>query len=297
MACYNEYGDDMYKILKNEPIGEKIYLLEVEAPLVVKNCLPGQFVIVMANEDSERIPLTIYDYNRETSILSMIYQVVGSSTLELTKKKESLFSVAGPLGKPSEVVTNIEEYKGKKIVMIGGGVGIAPVYPQAKYFKNHGLSVDIIYGAKNKDLLIILEELKSVCDHLVVVTDDGSNGKQGLVTDALKEYHDYDLCIVMGSTIMMKFVCNLTKELNIKTIASMNPIMVDGTGMCGACRLLVGNEVKFACVDGPEFDGHLVDFDAAIKRMNLYKEEEGRRYLKDLEGDTHSGGCGICGDK
>ena len=286
----------MYKILKNEPIGEKIYLLEVEAPLVVKNCLLGQFVIVMAKEDSERIPLTIYDYDRETSILSMIYQVVGSSTLELTKMNESLFSVAGPLGKPSEVVTDIEAYKDKKIVMIGGGVGIAPVYPQAKYFKEHGLSVDIIYGAKNKDLLIILDKLESVCDHLTVVTDDGSNGKQGLVTDALKEYHDYDLCIVMGSTIMMKFVCNLTKELNIKTIASMNPIMVDGTGMCGACRLLVNNEVKFACVDGPEFDGHLVDFDAAIKRMNLYKEEEGRRYLKDLEGETHSGGCGICGD-
>ena len=287
----------MYKILKNECIGDKIYLLEVLAPLVVKNCLPGQFVIVMTKEDSERIPLTIYDYDRETSILSMIYQVVGSSTLELTKEHNELFSVAGPLGKPSEVVTNIDNYKGKKIVMIGGGVGIAPVYPQAKYFTSHGTDVDIIYGAKNKDLLIILDKLKSVCHNLTIVTDDGSYGMKGLVTDALKEKHDYDLCIVMGSTVMMKFVCNLTKELNIKTIASMNPIMVDGTGMCGACRLLVNNEVKFACVDGPEFDGHLVDFDAAIKRMNLYKDEEGRRYLKDLEGNTHSGGCGICGDK
>ena len=287
----------MYKILKNESIGEKIFLLEVEAPLVVKNALPGQFVIVMSKDDSERIPLTIYDYNKETSVLSMIYQVVGSSTLELSKMHDELFSVAGPLGKPSEVVTNIEKYKGKKIIMIGGGVGIAPVYPQAKYFTSHGLDVDIIYGAKNKDLLIILDKLQSVCNNLIVVTDDGSNGKKGLVTDALKEKHDYDLCIVMGSTIMMKFVCNLTKELNIKTIASMNPIMVDGTGMCGACRLLVNNEVKFACVDGPEFDGHLVDFDAAIKRMNLYKDEEGRRYLKDLEGETHSGGCGNCGDK
>ncbi len=287
----------MYKILKNESIGEKIFLLEVEAPLVVKNALPGQFVIVMSKDDSERIPLTIYDYNKETSVLSMIYQVVGSSTLELSKMHDELFSVAGPLGKPSEVVTNIEKYKGKKIIMIGGGVGIAPVYPQAKYFTSHGLDVDIIYGAKNKDLLIILDKLQSVCNNLTVVTDDGSNGKKGLVTDALKEKHDYDLCIVMGSTIMMKFVCNLTKELNIKTIASMNPIMVDGTGMCGACRLLVNNEVKFACVDGPEFDGHLVDFDAAIKRMNLYKDEEGRRYLKDLEGETHSGGCGNCGDK
>ncbi len=287
----------MYKILKNECIGDKIYLLEVLAPLVVKNCLPGQFVIVMTKEDSERIPLTIYDYDRETSILSMIYQVVGSSTLELTKEHNELFSVAGPLGKPSEVVTNIDNYKGKKIVMIGGGVGIAPVYPQAKYFTSHGTDVDIIYGAKNKDLLIILDKLKSVCHNLTIVTDDGSYGMKGLVTDALKEKHDYDLCIVMGSTVMMKFVCMLTKELNIKTIVSMNPIMVDGTGMCGACRLLVNNEVKFACVDGPEFDGHLVDFDAAIKRMNLYKDEEGRRYLKDLEGNTHSGGCGICGDK
>ncbi len=287
----------MYKILKNECIADHIYLLEVKAPLVVKNALPGQFVIVMSKSDSERIPLTIYDYDKKTSILRMIYQVVGSSTLELSKMKTDLFSVAGPLGRPSEVVTNIDKYKDKKIVMIGGGVGIAPVYPQAKYFTNHGLDVDIIYGAKNKDLLIILDELKSVCHNLTVVTDDGSYAKKGLVTDALKEKHDYDLCIVMGSTIMMKFVCNLTKDLNIKTIASMNPIMVDGTGMCGACRLLVNNEVKFACVDGPEFDGHLVDFDAAIKRMNLYKDEEGRRYLKDLEGTTHSGNCGNCGDK
>ena len=215
----------------------------------------------------------------------------------MTKIKDELFSVAGPLGKPSEVVTNIDDYKGKKIVMIGGGVGIAPVYPQAKYFTSHGIDVDIIYGAKNKSLLIILDKLKEVCNNLTIVTDDGSYGQKGLVTDALKEKHDYDLCIVMGSTIMMKFVCKLTKELNIKTIASMNPIMVDGTGMCGACRLLVGDEVKFACVDGPEFDGHLVDFDAAIKRMELYKDEEKRSYLKDLEGDTHSGGCGYCGEE
>ncbi len=287
----------MYRILKNESIGDKIFLLEVEAPLLVKNALPGQFVIVMSKEDSERIPLTIYDYDKEKAILRLIYQVVGASTLELSQTQNELFSVVGPLGKPSEVVTHIEEYKGKKIVMVGGGVGIAPVYPQAKYFTAHGLDVDIIYGAKNKDLLIILEELKSVCNHLIVVTDDGSNGRQGLVTDTLKENHDYDLCIVMGSAVMMKFVCALTKEYNIKTIASMNPIMVDGTGMCGACRLLVNNEVKFACVDGPEFDGHLVDFDAAIKRMNLYKDEEGRRYLKALEGNTHSGGCGMCGEE
>ena len=287
----------MYKILKNVSIGDHIFLLEVEAPLVIKNALPGQFVIVMAKSDSERIPLTIYDYDKEKLVLKLIYQVVGSSTLELSKTENELFSVAGPLGKPSEVVQNIDKYQNKKIVMIGGGVGIAPVYPQAKYFKEHGLDVDIIYGAKNKDLLIILDELKDVCHNLTIVTDDGSYGMKGLVTDALKEKHDYDLCIVMGSTIMMKFVCNLTKELNIKTIASMNPIMVDGTGMCGACRLLVNNEVKFACVDGPEFDGHLVDFDAAIKRMELYRVEEGRRYLKDLEGSTHSGGCGNCGDK
>lgn len=287
----------MYKILKNVSIGDHIFLLEVEAPLVIKNALPGQFVIVMAKSDSERIPLTIYDYDKEKSVLKLIYQVVGSSTLELSKTENELFSVAGPLGKPSEVVQNIDKYQNKKIVMIGGGVGIAPVYPQAKYFKEHGLDVDIVYGAKNKDLLIILDELKDVCHNLTIVTDDGSYGMKGLVTDALKAHHDYDLCIVMGSTIMMKFVCQLTKELNIKTIASMNPIMVDGTGMCGACRLLVNNEVKFACVDGPEFDGHLVDFDAAIKRMELYRVEEGRRYLKDLEGSTHSGGCGNCGDK
>lgn len=287
----------MYKILKNELIADKIYLLEVEAPLVVKNALPGQFVIVMGKEDSERIPLTIYDYDKETSRLSMIYQVVGSSTLELTKLQESLFSIVGPLGNPSEVVLNVDEYKDKKLVLIGGGVGIAPIYPQAKFFHEHGIDVDIVYGAKNKDLLIILDKLKEVCNNLIIVTDDGSYGEKGVVTDALKEDNDYDLCIAMGSVIMMKFVTLKTKELNIPTIVSMNPIMVDGTGMCGACRLIVGDEVKFACVDGPEFDGHKVDYDAAIKRMNLYKDFEGRKYLEAIEGDTHSGGCGNCGDE
>ena len=287
----------MYRVRKNECIGKDVYLLEVEAPLVVKKCLPGQFVIVMAYESSERSPLTIYDYDRENGILSLIYQVIGASTMELTEVTDSLFSVAGPLGNPSELMEN-DDILDKKILFVAGGVGIAPVYPQAKYLTSRGVDVDIIYGARTKDIIVIEEETKKVCNNLYITTDDGSYGNQGNVTDMMKKLDKkYDYCVAIGPVIMMKFVALYTKELGIKTIVSMNPIMVDGTGMCGACRLLVDGKVKFACVDGPEFDGHKVDFDNALKRMSIYKTEEGRKKLMMEEGSTHHGGCGNCGDK
>lgn len=288
----------MYKILKNELIGENTYELDVEAPLVVNKCLPGQFVIVMASEDAERIPLTIYDYDKGEGILKMIYQVVGASTYDLTKETKELFCVVGPLGKPSKIIENISDYENKSILFVAGGVGVAPVYPQAKYLFNKVGNVDIIYGAKSANYLIIEEEIKKVSNNLYIATDDGSKGFKGMVTDCLKSLDKtYDICVAIGPVIMMKYVSMLTKSLDIPTIVSMNPIMLDGTGMCGACRLLLDGEVKFACVDGPEFDGWKIDFDAALKRMDLYKDFEGRKYLERQEGSTHHGNCGNCGDK
>lgn len=285
----------MYRIIKNEEIAKNIYELVVDAPLVVKNANPGQFVIVMGYPDSERIPLTIVDYNKETGMLTMIYQVVGATTLELSKISNELFSVVGPLGKKSEYINR--DVKGKKYVLVGGGIGIAPIYPQAKSLYEKGAIVDIIYGAKNKDLFILEDKLNDVCNNITFVTDDGSFGEKGLVTDVLKMRNNmYDECIAIGPMIMMKFVSELTKDMNLKTTVSLNPIMVDGTGMCGACRVIVDGNVKFACVDGPEFDGHKVNFDAVIKRMSIYKTEEGKAYLKEKEGNTFSGGCGNCGD-
>ena len=269
----------MYKVLYNKKISENSYELLVEAPLVVKKALPGQFVIVMAYEDSERIPLTIYDYDREKGLLYLIYQVVGGSTLELSKIEDSLFSVTGPLGRPNEICANPDEFKGKRIVYVAGGVGIAPVYPQVKYLKEHGFAVDIIYGSREKELLLIRDKAESVARHVFYATDDGSFGEKGFVTNILeREINNYDICVAIGPVIMMKNVSELTKKYNMKTIVSMNPIMVDGSGMCGACRCEVEGKPKFACIDGPEFDGHKVDFDIAMKRMNIYKEEEKEKW-------------------
>lgn len=285
----------MYKVLKNEKIADNVYYMQVNAPLIVKNANPGQFVIIMKVESSERIPLTIVDYDKDTGIIDLIYQVVGASTYELSLAQDKLFAVVGPLGKKSLFVKN--DVKDKRFVLVGGGIGIAPLFPQAKYLHEHGAKVDIIYGARNKDLFILKDKLENVCDDITYVTDDGSNGVKGMVTDILCERDKrYDEAIVIGPMVMMKFTCLLTKKMNLKTTVSLNPIMVDGTGMCGACRVIVDGDVKFACVDGPEFDGHLVDFDNAIKRMDLYKTKEGRDYLKIKEGDTHHGGCGNCGE-
>ena len=288
----------MYPILRSEKLADKIYLMEVEAPRVAKACEPGQFVIVKTDEVGERIPLTICDYDREKGSVTIVIQTVGASTERMVKLQagENLMDFVGPLGCASEMIhTDLEELKKKKIVFIAGGLGTAPVYPQVKWLHNHGVDCDVIMGSKTKDLLIYVEEMKKVATNLYVTTDDGSYGFHGMGTNQLQALVDegkhYDLCIAIGPMIMMKFVCKLTKELGIPTIVSMNPIMVDGTGMCGACRLTVGGEVKFACVDGPEFDGHLVDFDQAMKRQQTYKTEEGRAMLKLVEGDTHHGGC------
>lgn len=265
----------MYKILKNEKINKNSYLLSIKCPIVIKKALPGQFVIIMSQEDSERIPLTIYDYNLDDGILNLIYQVVGASTKELSENKEEIFALTGPLGNPNEICKNPDNYQNKRIVYVAGGVGIAPVYPQVKYLKEKGFNIDVIYGARSKDLLIIKEKIEKVADKVYYVTDDGTYGEKGFVTDVLKKHiNEYDICVAIGPVIMMKNVSELTKKYNLKTIVSMNPIMVDGTGMCGACRCEVEGKPKFACIDGPEFDGHKIDFDIALKRLNIYKEEE-----------------------
>lgn len=293
----------MYQIVKAEEITTNIFLMEVEAKRVAKACQPGQFVIVRAHKEGERIPLTICDYNRERGTVSIVFQAVGAGTnyMAALKEGDAFEDFVGPLGCPSELVTDaFEEVKNKKILFVAGGVGTAPVYPQVKWLKEHGIDADVIVGAKTKDLLILEKEMEAVAGNLYITTDDGSYGRTGLVTQVIKdlvekEGKSYDVCIAIGPMIMMKFACMTTKELNIPTIVSMNPIMVDGTGMCGACRLTVGDEVKFACVDGPEFDGHLVNFDQAMKRQQMYKTAEGRTLLKAKEGDTHHGGCGNCG--
>ena len=273
----------MYKILKNEKLNEISFEMVVEAPMVVNKAMPGQFVIVMGKSDSERIPLTIYDYDKEKGLLHLIYQVVGGSTLELSKIKDELFGVVGPLGNPNEICMDIDSFKDKKVVYVAGGVGVAPVYPQVKYLKEKGIKVDVIYGARSKDLFLIQDKIESVADNMYYATDDGSFGTKGFVTTVLEEHiKDYDICVAIGPVIMMKSVCDLTKKYKLKTIVSMNPIMVDGSGMCGACRCEVDGKTKFACIHGPEFDGHKINFDIALNRMNIYKEEEQEK-LKEME--------------
>lgn len=293
----------MYKIVKAKELTTNIYLMEVEAKRVAKGCEPGQFVIVRMDEEGERIPLTICDYDREKGTVTIVFQTVGAGTQMMAQLQEgdSFHDVVGPLGCPSELVNeDLEELKKKKIVFVAGGVGAAPVYPQVKWLHEHGVAADVIVGSKTKELLILEKEMEAVAGNLFVTTDDGSYGRSGMVTKTLQELVDegnqYDLCIAIGPMIMMKFVCKLTEELKIPTVVSLNPIMVDGTGMCGACRVTVGGKVKFACVDGPEFDGHEVNFDEAMRRQQMYKTAEGRAVLKVQEGDTHHGGCGNCGN-
>ncbi len=293
----------MYKILKAEKLADKIYLMDVKAPRVAKSCKPGQFVIVKTDDVAERIPLTICDYDSKDGTITIVFQVVGASTLKMSYLKEGdeFEDVVGPLGRPSEFTgENLSVLKDRKMLFVAGGVGVAPVYPQVKWLKERGIDADVIVGAKSRDFVILEEEMRSVAGNLYITTDDGSYVRKGLVTDVVKDLVEgqgktYDVCVAIGPMIMMKFVCSLTKDLGIRTIVSMNPIMVDGTGMCGACRLTVGDEVKFACVDGPEFDGHLINFDEAMKRQQMYKTEEGRAMLRMTEKETHQGGCGLCG--
>lgn len=292
----------MFKILKKRKLAEKIYLMDVEAQRVAKSCEPGQFVIVRIDEKGERIPITICDYDRERGSVTIVVQVVGASTERMAQYEEgdSFLDFVGPLGCPSELIEEtVEELQKKHILFVAGGLGTAPVYPQVKWLHEQGVDADVVIGARNKELIILEEEMKQQSSHVYIATDDGSYGFQGNVNDKIKDLvnnqgESYDLVIAIGPMVMMKFVCLLTKELGIKTIVSMNPIMVDGTGMCGACRLTVGGKVKFACVDGPEFDGHLVDFDESMKRQQMYKTEEGRALLKQREGASHHGGCQNC---
>ncbi len=290
----------MYRITKKERLADNIYLMDVMAKRVAKSCYPGQFVIVRIDEKGERIPLTICDYNREEGRVTIAFQTVGASTKMMAEYKEgdSFLDFAGPLGRPSELIAmSEEELKRKKILFVAGGVGTAPVYPQIKWLKERGIETDCIIGARSSNLIILEEKMRKVAANVYITTDDGSKGFKGNVNDKIKdlidrEHKTYDLVVAIGPLVMMKFVTILTKAYGIKTIVSMNPIMVDGTGMCGACRLSVGGTIKFACVDGPEFDGHLVDFDQAMKRQQMYKTAEGRAKIRTIEGPDHKGCCG-----
>ena len=293
----------MYPIVRKEILANNIVLMDIKAPRVSKECLPGQFIIAKMDEYGERIPLTICDYDREKETVTIVVQTIGAGTERMMALEEgdSLEDFVGPLGCPSELCMeeNLEETKKKNIIFIAGGLGTAPVYPQVKWLHEHGVDVDVIMGFRSKDIIFYEEEMKAVAGNVYVTTDDGSyafhgNGSQQLEA-LVNDGKHYDVCVAIGPMIMMKFTALLTKKLEIPTIVSMNPIMVDGTGMCGACRLMVGGEVKFACVDGPEFDGHLVDFDQAMKRQQQYKTDEGRAKLAYEEGATHHGGCGHCG--
>ena len=293
----------MYKIVKKETLNSVVELMEIHAPFVARKCEPGQFIILRVDEDGERVPLTIADYDREKETVTIVVQTIGAGTERMMALNEgdALEDFVGPLGCPSELCEeeNLEETRKKKIVFIAGGLGTAPVYPQVKWLHEHGIDADVIMGSRTKDLLFYMDEMKAVAGNVYVCTDDGTYGFHGNGCQQLQALIDegkhYDVCVAIGPMIMMKFVTILTKKLEIPTVVSMNPIMVDGTGMCGACRLMVGGEVKFACVDGPEFDGHLVDFDQAMKRQQQYKTEEGRAKLAYEEGATHHGGCGHCG--
>ena len=264
----------MYQILKKQTLNANTKLMVIDAPHVARKAEPGQFIILRVDADGERIPLTIADFDREKGTVTIIFQEVGATTmaLGLLNEGDCLHDFVGPLGKASELEGL------KKVAVVGGGLGCAIAYPQAKKLHEMGCEVDLIAGFRNKDIIILEDEMKAASTNLYIVTDDGSNGRKALVTEVLKELieagNQYDAVIAIGPMIMMKFVSETTRPYGIKTIVSMNTIMVDGTGMCGGCRLTVGGETKFACVDGPDFDGHLVDFDEAISRSKMYKAEE-----------------------
>lgn len=278
----------MYKIVEKKELAPNIYSMDILAPRVAESAKPGQFVIVIADESGERVPLTICDYDTEKGTVNIVIQAMGCSTKKMVSYNEGEYfkDFVGPLGKPSAYVNeDLEEVKKRKYLFVAGGVGAAPVFPQVRWFHERGIDVDVIVGAKTKELIILEDKIRSVAGNLYIATDDGSYGFNGMVTGLIEDLvvnqgKKYDYCIAIGPMIMMKFVALLTEKLGIKTIVSLNPIMVDGTGMCGACRVTVGNETKFACVDGPEFDGHLVDFDEALKRQAQYKEEEIKKLKK-----------------
>ena len=272
----------MYKIVKKDMLTPIICRMKVEAPRLAAAAQPGQFLIIRADEQGERVPLTISDYDKEAGTVTIVTQQIGASTSEICSYEEgdSFADVVGPLGIPSDFTEMpVEELAGKKYVFIAGGVGTAPVYPQVKWLHERGVAVDVIIGAKTRDLVIYKEEMQAVCDNLYICTDDGSEGFHGLVTGMLEKLVTedgkiYDQAVAIGPMIMMKFATLTCKKLNLPVIVSLNTLMVDGTGMCGACRVTVGGKVRFACVEGPEFDGYLVDFDEAMRRQRMYVTEE-----------------------
>ena len=264
----------MYRIVEKEALNPTVTRMVIEAPLVARKAQPGQFIIFRASEDGERVPLTIADYDREKGTVTIIFQIVGAATMELNalEQGDGLTDFVGPLGKPS----HLEGLK--KVAVVGGGVGCAIAYPTAKRLHELGAEVHSVVGFRGRDLVILEKEFSDVSDRLVMMTDDGSYGEKGLVTNALErliqEGNQYDEVIAIGPLVMMKFVCKVTEKYGVKTTVSMNPIMIDGTGMCGGCRLTVGGQTKFACVDGPDFDGHQVDFDEAMQRGGMYRDFE-----------------------
>ena len=263
-----------YKILEKRMLTQQTFLMEIEAPLVAKKAEPGQFIILRIDEHGERVPLTIADFDKNKGTVTVIVQAIGKTTKDLSilEKGDRILDFSGPLGMPTKLDGK------KKVAVIGGGLGTAIAYPQAKKLKELGTEVTLIAGFRNKDFVILEDELKEVSDNLIITTDDGSNGTKGFVTDMLKEQiqngQKFDEVLSIGPLVMMRAVCTVTKEFDIPTTVSMNPVMIDGTGMCGGCRVIVGGETKFACVDGPDFDGHLIDWDSAIKRQAMYKEQE-----------------------
>lgn len=272
----------MFRIVEKRLLAPDIWLMNVEAPRVAKAAQPGQFVIVRGTDDGERIPLTVADYDRERGTISIVIQAVGASTRKIVALEEggALADFAGPLGQPSEFIHETPEaLRARKFLFIAGGVGAAPVYPQVKWLHEHGVEADVIVGARNREMLIITDELREVAGNLYLSTDDGSAGFHGNVTALMKDLIDnrgkrYDEIVTIGPMIMMKFVALAAREYGIKTIASLNTLMIDGTGMCGACRVSIGGKMKFACVDGPEFDASLIDFDEAMRRQRMYKSKE-----------------------
>ena len=273
----------MFRIVEKRALADNIYLLRIEAPRVAQSALPGQFVIVRVDEQGERVPLTIADYDKEDGTVTIVIQTIGVSTRKLCALNEgdSIADFAGPLGNPSEFIhLSEEELKSRRYLFVAGGVGTAPVYPQVKWLHEHGGHADVIIGAKTASMLIYTEEMEKVADNLYIATDDGSCGFKGMVTAKIKDLIDnegkqYDECVAIGPMIMMKFVTLTTKEYSLPTTVSLNALMVDGTGMCGACRVSVGGKTLFTCVDGPEFDGHQVDFDEAMRRQSMYRKQEG----------------------
>ena len=274
----------MYPILEKRILAEGIWLMKILAPRVARAALPGQFVIVRADEHGERIPLTISDYDAEEGSVTIVTQAIGASTRKICAREagEALSDFAGPLGRPSEFVhLPEEELRKRRYLFVAGGVGTAPIYPQVKWLKAHGVRADVIIGAKNSRMLIYTDAMRAVAENLYIATDDGSEGFKGLVTGVVEELVErrgehYDECVAIGPMVMMKFVALTTRKYDLKTTVSLNALMVDGTGMCGACRVTVDGKTRFTCVDGPEFDGHEVDFDEAMRRQGMYRTQEQR---------------------